>query len=402
MGGVSLYGALFRTPRIAGLLSAMVVARMPIGINSLALVLFFRHEGKSFGVAGAAAGALALGSALGAPLAARLIDRFGPRVLLGLAAVHAGGLVVVIALTLHGAPNPVLVPAAFLVGSSLPPISSVLRAAYRTVLAHDPELIPTAFAFEAVLTEVIFVVGPLAVAVLVWVASAAAALIVSAVCCVVGTAWFLSALPGSIRRYRAPHAPGREIAGALRSAGLRTLVMAMLPVGFAFGALEVTLPAFADAQGHRQLAGVLLAILSIGSMAGGIFYGARPRRFPLLTVHLLCAVSLPVVIALLATAGSAAQMGLLLLLAGLPIAPLIATRNELAGLVALPGSETEAFTWPLTALVSGVAIGAAVAGALADGPGWRSAILVATIVAALGALVSLAFRDTLRPAAAAT
>jgi MFS family permease len=81
---------------------------------------------------------------------------------------------------------------------------------------------------------------------------------------------------------------------------------------------------------------------------------------------------------------------------------LIATRNELAGLVALPGSETEAFTWPLTALVSGVAIGAAVAGALADGPGWRSAILVATIVAALGALVSLAFRDTLRPAAAAT
>jgi hypothetical protein len=116
------------------------------------------------------------------------------------------------------------------------------------------------------------------------------------------------------------------------------------------------------------------------------------------TVHLLCAVSVPIAIALLAIADSAPQMGLLLLLAGLPIAPLIATRNELAGLVALPGSETEAFTWPLTALVSGVALGAAAAGALADGPGWRAAVLAATVVAGIGALVALAFRDTLRPA----
>jgi hypothetical protein len=295
----------------------------------------------------------------------------------------------------------VLVPVAFLVGSSLPPISSVLRAAYRTVLAHDRELIPTAFAFEAVLTEVIFVVGPLAVAVLVWVASAAAALIVSAGCCVVGTAWFLSELPTSILRHRTQRVPGREIAGALRSAGLRTLVMAMLPVGFPFGALEVTMPAFADAQGHRQMAGLLLAAWSIGSMIGGILYGARPRRFPLVKLHLLCAVSLSVAVAVLMLAGSIAQMALLLLLAGLPIAPLIATRNELAGLVALSGSETEAFTWPLTALVSGVAIGAAIAGALADGPGWRAAVLVATLVAALGALVSLALRDTLKPATVA-
>jgi MFS family permease len=383
---------------MAGLYSAMVIARMPIGINSLAIVLFFRHEGKSFGVAGAAAGAWALGNALGAPLAARLIDRFGARVLLALAAVQAAGIGVVIVLTLRGAPNPALVPLTFLVGLSLPPISSVLRAAYRTVLAHDRELIPTAFALEAVLTELIFIAGPLAVALLVWLASAATALVVSGVCCVVGTAWFLAGLPSSIIHRPPQRTPERNLAGALRSPGLRTIVMAMLPVGFAFGALEVTMPAFADAQGHRQLAGVLLAMLSLGSMIGGIFYGARPRRFPLVTVHLLCAVSVPIAIALLAIADSAPQMGLLLLLAGLPIAPLIATRNELAGLVALPGSETEAFTWPLTALVSGVALGAAAAGALADGPGWRAAVLAATVVAGIGALVALAFRDTLRPA----
>jgi predicted MFS family arabinose efflux permease len=140
---------------------------------------------------------------------------------------------------------------------------------------------------------------------------------------------------------------------------------------------------------------VLIAIWSVGSALGGIIYGARPRLLPLRTMHLWTTVFLPVGIALLALAGSQAQMAVLVLFAGLPIAPLIATRNELAGAVALPGSETETFTWPLTAMVSGVSLGAAVAGALADGPGWRTAVAAAVLAAVVGALVLLARRATL-------
>jgi predicted MFS family arabinose efflux permease len=178
---------------------------------------------------------------------------------------------------------------------------------------------------------------------------------------------------------------------------LRTIVIAMVPVGFAFGAVEVTLPAFADAQGDRRLAAVLIALWSVGSVLGGLAYGARPRMLPLRTMHMWCAALVPVGMASLALAGSPLAMGLLVAFAGLPIAPLIATRNELAGVVAVPGSETEAFTWPLTALVSGVAIGAAAAGALADGPGWRAAVLAAVVMSALGALVTVVRRETLRP-----
>ena len=42
---------------------------------------------------------------------------------------------------------------------------------------------------------------------------------------------------------------------------------------------------------------------------------------------------------------------LLVILTGLPIAPLIASRNQLVERVAPRGTATEAFTWPLTALV---------------------------------------------------
>jgi MFS family permease len=173
----------------------------------------------------------------------------------------------------------------------------------------------------------------------------------------------------------------------------------MLPVGFAFGAIEVMLPAFADEEGQRQLAGVLIAVWSLGSGLGGFLYGARPRAFPLKTMHMAAALFVPVGMAGLALASSPLQMGLLVVIAGLPIAPLIATRNELAGIVALPGSETESFTWPLTALVAGLALGAAVAGALADASGWKAAVAAAVVAATLGALVTIARRATLEPAA---
>jgi predicted MFS family arabinose efflux permease len=123
---------------------------------------------------------------------------------------------------------------------------------------------------------------------------------------------------------------------------------------------------------------------------------------PLRAMHLWAAAFLPVGMAVLALATSPLAMAFLVVLAGLPIAPLIATRNELAGVVAVPGSETEAFTWPLTALVSGVSLGAAAAGALADGPGWRAAVVAAVAASMVGALVSVARRSTLRAEPALT
>ena len=383
---------------MARLFAAMVVARLPIGIDGIATVLFLRHEGKSFAVAGATAGALALGSALGAPFAARLIDRLSARVLVWLALGHAIGLLLVIALAVAGAPSLLLLPVAFLTGATLPTVSSVLRGSYATLLADQRGLIPSAFALEAVVTEAIFIFGPLTTALLTWLASAAAALVLSAVAVVVGTAWFVAVLPSEIADRRVEDQPDRHWAGALRSPGLQTIVISMLPVGFAFGAIEVMLPAFADAEGNRQLAGVFYAVWSLGSAFGGLVYGARPRLFPLRTWHIAAAAAVPLGMAALTLANTPLQMGLLVVLAGLPIAPLIATRNELAGVVALPGSETEAFTWPLTALVAGVALGAAVSGALADGPGWQASVLAAVVASALGALVTVGRRATLRPA----
>jgi MFS family permease len=388
------------------LFAAALLSRLPIGINGLATVLFLRAETGSFATAGAAAGGLALGAGIGAPISARLVDAFGKRVLVVLAAAHAIGVVALILLGYAHASGPALVAAAIVTGIAQPPVSSVMRALYPRLL-DDPPLVQGAYALDSVSTEMLFIAGPLITALLVALGNPAAALGVSAAAVTVGAILFLAALPpGERRAMPASDRPPPSRLGALRAPGIRTLIGSMVPVGFAIGSLQVAIPAFADGEGSPEMAGVFMAIWSVASAIGGLVYGARERRSSLARIHLRVAVILPFAFVPLTLADSILAMALLIAPAGLFIAPLIATRNELVGLVAPADSETEAFTWPLTALIVGLSLGAGVAGALVDEIGWHAPALAAVGAAALGAAVAVGRRSTLHtqpaPAAAGT
>src|SRR3954451_5825645 len=99
--GRGRYAALLGTPYVRPMLALSVLARLPLGINALAIVLLMRHEGYSYGAAGAAAGALAIGVGASGPYISRLIDRHGQRVVLApLAIAHAVALTLIIVVTL--------------------------------------------------------------------------------------------------------------------------------------------------------------------------------------------------------------------------------------------------------------------------------------------------------------
>jgi predicted MFS family arabinose efflux permease len=118
------------------------------------------------------------------------------------------------------------------------------------------------------------------------------------------------------------------------------------------------------------------------------------RRPPLLRAHIVVTALLPVSLLPLAFAPGVGAMALLVIPAGLFVAPLLATRNELIGWVAPPDALTEAYTWPQTAFVGGIAIGAALAGAIVEASGSTLAFLVATAIAAVGTVVAVARRHT--------
>ena len=382
---------------MAAIVFATLIGRLPIGISGLAILLYVQDVSGSFAAAGVCAGALALGSAAGAPLQGRLVDRRGERALLPLAATHSALLMLVWALGAAGAGSGVLAVAAFGAGAAIPPVSSVLRSRWPLLLAGDPELVPAAYALDSVMIEIVFVTGPLLTTVIVATVGAQYALVLSAACVLGGTTMLLAGLHGHTRP-AAPEAGTRRFGlGALAAPGLRTLVFASLPVGFAFGAIEVVLPAFSAEHGAKELAGLLIAVWSAASGVSGLLYGARPARGAVMDIHLRLAFAVPLAFAFLLAAVSPLTMALLVIVAGLPIAPLITTRNQLVERVAPRGTATEAFTWPLTALVAGVSLGAAVSGTLVEEYSWVSAVLAAIAVSAAGAALLFARRGTLAP-----
>jgi predicted MFS family arabinose efflux permease len=387
------YAAVLRVPYVTPLIAATLLARFPIGINALAIVLYLRAERGSFAVAGAVAGALAAGSGVGAPVQGRLVDAFGQRrVLPPLALVHAAALGLLVLTTELGAPTAVLVLFGLLAGFAIPPTSSVLRSMWPSLLADRPHLLQPAYALDSVLIELIFILGPLLTGLLTAIAAPQVALIVSAVSVVAGTLAF-TALPPS-RAWRPEQEPHASRWGALASPGVRSMVLISLPAGIGVGICEVAIPAFSDAIGDKELAGVLLAVWSGGSAAGGLIYGSLSRRPPLERVHQAVAILLALALLPMAAASSFAVMLLLVIPAGAFIAPLLATRNELIGRVAPPGARTEAYTWPVTAFVGGIALGSALAGLLVEGPGHSTAFVVASAFAGLGALLVFVRRRT--------
>ncbi len=396
MTGPARYAAILRQPHVTPLLLASMLARLPYGVYALAVILYLSEARDSYAIAGLVDGAFAIGAAVGVPGQGRLIDRFGQRRVLVPAALldatATGGLIV---LTESGAPTGALVVCGLLGGIAIPSVGGALRALWSSLLGGRADLTGAAFALDSVALEVLFTSGPLLAALVVAVASPIAALGLSAVCTVAGTLLFVAQAPS--RGWRPDRGAARAggALGALRSSGVRTLAFAAIPVGFGFGTVEISLPAFAEEHGKTELAGVLLATWSVGSVAGGLIYGARSWPGSLGAIYLVLSVLLPLGFLPALLAGSITTMAVLVITAGIFIAPQAAAANELIARVAPRGMVTEAYSWPVTATLIGFAPGTAIGGALVEGSGWEACFLAAAAFAALGAVVVWWYRGTL-------
>jgi MFS-type transporter involved in bile tolerance (Atg22 family) len=275
-------------------------------------------------------------------------------------------------------------------GLAFPPLFATLRALI-SVLAGG--LAETAFALEAIIQELFFIVGPLLVALIVAISTAEVALGTAAVLVAVGTLAF-AATPAS-RQWRGGGEGGRR-ARALSSPGIRTIVLVSVVDGLTFGSLEVALPAFGGDHGSAGAAGVMLGTLAFGSMLGGLWYGAREWSRDSADLLLVFAWPIALGLALLTLAGSIPVMTALLFVAGLFIAPSAAASFSLVSRLAPEGATTEAFTWLSTGVTAGFAAGGALGGVLVQGVSVDAALLAAAGFALVAACVLYLRRATLR------
>ena len=388
------YGPLLRTPGALPFSLAALVGRLPIAMLGIGTVLLVEDRRSSYALAGLVSAAYAVGVAVLGPGLSRLVDRLGQRrVLPGALALSAVGIVGLVALAGTSAPVWLLLVCALVMSACPSQLGSCVRARWSWALRERPTEVPRAYAWEAVVDEVVFVLGPLVV-VLCAVVDPALGPLAALGLGAVGTLAFLL-----LRATEPPVQPVAEGAGrsALASAGLRTLTVTMLFVGVLFGTVEVSMVAFAEQRGSDAGGGLLLALVAGGSAAAGLLYGTLHWRASARRRLLLGTLFLALGLVPLLFAPSVAWMAPAALLAGFAISPVLIVVFGLVEDLVPPAARTEGFSWLNSGLGVGVAGGFAVAGAVAEVSGARAAFGIAIGGALAAGAVALLARRTLVP-----
>ena len=364
---MNVYLQILRSPRVAVLLCAASVVRLSPAVNDLAILLYVAEQTGSFAWAGGAAGAFALGTAIGSPLIARLSDRRGIALMSPFAVAHVAVLASIWLLGAHGASPAVLLAAALLAGGTYPPAGSALRAQWPDLLAGTPQLVEAAYALDSVAASISFMTGPLITAALVATVGAG-----------VGSCRRPAARHCSRRSCSSPaRPPGRPrrpgAACWARSAarGCGRSCWRSSPPASAWARCRSRSPASALRSARPGWPASLLALWSVSTAVVSLLYGMRVPKASLRTINVWATFALAVATLPIALAWSPASMAILLVISGAPYGPMFVTANQLVAAVAPRGTATEAYSWVVTSLVAGTALGAAVSGIAVESSSWQ-------------------------------
>lgn len=378
-GGSAGYRDLLRTPGVGRIIAAQLTARFPNGMTSLAILLHIEYVTGSYGAAGLVLASTSIGQAIAGPVTSRWMGRWGMRrvltLTLAVCAVSITGIALLV-LPVGG-----YMALGFIGGLATPPVQSAVRTIYPKMVTAR-QLTPL-FSLDASLQEIIWIVAPVVITLVATQVGTVQALLLIVVILIGGGAWFiLSPEVGRVRIPRSRRSIGKVLT---KPAVLLATVVGFLLIG-ACSAVEAGVVATFDHGGLE--AGLVLALFSVGSLAGGLSFGHIPigrwamaRRLLIVTVGLsLTIVSLDVW-----------WLGGTLVLAGIGVAPALAVLFAMTSASVKFSDTAEAFGWVGTGQLIGAAAGSAVAGFLIDDVGPTGAYIAATGFAAVGLIVAVVF-----------
>ncbi|KOG16672.1 MFS transporter [Streptomyces viridochromogenes] len=389
-GGLARYRQLLSGPGMLGCGTAALASKFQGSMFSLSL-LFTVAPGRSYATAGAVAAVSALGG-IAAPARGRLLDRrrYAP-VLWSVLALHA--VLVAVLLVNEGARGPLPITFAAALGANIaaPPVGVVTRVMWRFVTSEENR--STALALDAVLADVGFILGPMAVGVTSSLLAPSASMAASVLASTLATVLLLRALKG-----REPAKSGtadRSWKGSLASAPLRLLLGCTLFFSAAVGGVEVILAS----HGGELLGSVLVSVLSVGSIAGGLAVGAlapghaaRVGRLPSLLLYLSAAGALLAV----SDAGHVVLTVALVMAVGMAFGPCFVALYGQTAEFSPAGSAAETQAWVGAALQGGSALGQAAGAYTLDSLGFGRAMALIPLFALLGAGLAL-FAERITP-----
>ncbi|QIP74997.1 MFS transporter [Streptomyces sp. VN1] len=355
---------------------------------SVSAVVMIAGTRGSYALAGAVTATGLAATALAAPWTARLVDRYGQaRAALPATLVAALGSLALLLCVRWDAPAWTLF-AAYAATATTPNTGGMARARWAHLLKGDAGALHTANSFEQAMDELCFMLGPVLAAFLCTGLFPEAGTLVAVVLLVTGMLLFTAQ-----RSTEPPARPRPNAKAPLRTPGIPALLVVCLATGGVFGATEVVTIAFADAQGHRAVAGAVLALQAAGSCAAGLLYGAlKPagpaaRRLPWCVAAMAALLTLPLLAASLS--GSLPLLALTLLVAGMATAPTMVTTMTLVQQRTPRDRLNEGMTLAVTGLLGGIACGSAAGGWTVEHVSPAAAYAIPVTAAATALLLAL-------------
>jgi hypothetical protein len=162
-----------------------------------------------------------------------------------------------------------------------------------------------------------------------------------------------------------------------------------LAIGAFFGAMGISVTAFAVTRGAAGTA-VLFTVPSCASLLAGWLYGLRPWRTAARLQLAVAAAGLAICCLPLLVARSSLALGSGLALTGLAVPLILVLCSVLAEAAVRRAVLTQAFAWLGSASAAGSAGGAAAAGWAVAAFGARGGFAVATVAAAVMAVLAVA------------
>ncbi|WP_433870974.1 MFS transporter [Saccharopolyspora sp. CA-218241] len=392
---LSDYRAALTAPGARAPVVTSLLARLPIAMVGLALMLYVQRETGSFAAAGLVSAGALVGVACGSVAQGRVMDRLGPtRPLYVMSAVFALLVATEIWVIESHAAVPVMTGLAFLVGLTEPMTGPASRALWNQLVPAG-RVRDAAFAYEAISMEVFFILGPGLAGLMVAMPWAGTGVVVGAACMIVGSVGFASTRAARTHRPDPRDRGSGSLLGALAAPGMRTLAVAALGFGTLIGFIEVGVPAAATLAGNPSAGGLLLSLLSVSSVVVGVLYGLRPWPRPMHLRLPALLFAFAALLTLLAVPSTLVGLCLALLVVGSLITPQSTAHSAAIEIAAPAGTATEAFGWVVTSVTLGAAIGQSLSGQLVERSGPPLAFLVAAGIGVLLAAVLWLRRRTL-------
>lgn len=375
---MGVFRDLSRTPGVLNIIAAQLTARLPFGMLSIAMMLHIELTFGDYTSAGIVIACASIGQGISGPLTSRWMGVWGMRPVLVLTSLVCAAALSTIALV--SLPLIVIGGIAFIMGLSTPPVTPAVRTIYPKMVPGK-QLAPL-FSLDAAAQEVIWVIGPLLAVFIATSTLPAWGLMVAVFFMLAGGAWFTWS--PAVGKVRIPRARRRLGAVLTHSTVLIATILGFLFVA-SFTALELGIVSIFGHDGIE--AGVVLGAFSVGSLIGGVTIGKR-QVGPWSLFWRSLGVTVGTAFALFSFAPW--WLCLVLVFAGLGVAPMLAGLFTMVSATVKFSETAEAYGWIATGYLIGAAIGSAIAGVLIDVFGSVGGILTALAFLVLTAIVSAA------------